>query len=355
VGTVVAVGLGLATWKYRSIQKSAEAAANTPEPMETITVATAQEREHRRSTTAIGTVIALRSITLRNELAGTVSEVMLAPGQIVNAGDLLVKQDTSVEEAELRAQEAQGVLAETMFDRAKGLREKSAVSEEDVDKAQAERDIAQSHIARTKAIIARKTIRAPFKARVGLADVHPGQYLNEGTQLTTLQGVDETAHVDFTVAQRVAAALHDGDTVEVISFNDAEPITAKIVAIDSRVDRATRNAWVRARVDAAGAPAPGASVRVRVPVGPQFTAVAIPVSALRRGPSGDNVFVIGPGHDGKPRAQLRTVESGMTLGDEVLIYKGLNPGEQVAASGSFKLREGSLVAIAPPANANTAK
>ena len=65
------------------------------------------------------------------------------------------------------------------------------MSQEEVDQARAARDVAQAQVARTRAVIARKTIRAPFRARVGIADVHPGQYLNEGTQLTTLQGVDD--------------------------------------------------------------------------------------------------------------------------------------------------------------------
>jgi membrane fusion protein (multidrug efflux system) len=58
------------------------------------------------------------------------------------------------------------------------------------------------------------------------------------------------------------------------------------------------------------------------------------------------VFVVAPGKDGKPRAQMRTVQSGAILGDEVLILDGLSPGEQVAASGAFKLRESVLIAIA---------
>jgi membrane fusion protein (multidrug efflux system) len=74
--------------------------------------------------------------------------------------------------------------------------------------------------------------------------------------------------------------------------------------------------------------------------------VAIPVSALRKGPGGDHVFVIAPDKDGNPRAHLRKVESGTMLGDEVLVLSGLSAGEQVAASGSFKLREDVLVAVA---------
>ena len=343
---IVAAGVGLAAWKYESIQESYAASANQPEPMESVKVAVAREFEHRQTTTSIGTVLAMRSITLRNELAGTVHLVRLIPGQVVEAGSVLVTLDVSVEEAELRAQEAQAALAKTVLDRRQSLSQDLATAEEEVDRARADRDVALAQIARTRAVIARKTIRAPFRARIGISDVHPGQYLNEGTLLTTLQGVDDAAHVDFTVAQQVAAGLHEGDGVDVFATNDSTPIVAKVVAVDARIDPSTRNAMVRARIERAGtAPAPGASVRVRVPVGPSRTAVAVPVSALRKGPSGDQVFVIAPDKDGRPRAQSRQVESGAMFGDEVVIHAGLSAGERVAASGSFKLRDAVLVAV----------
>ena len=69
------------------------------------------------------------------------------------------------------------------------------------------------------------------------------------------------------------------------------------------------------------------------------------------------MFVIAPGKDGKPRAQMRPVQSGTMLGDDVLILGGLSSGETVAASGSFKLRDAVLVAITneQQARANDAK
>ncbi|MGH8569179.1 MAG: efflux RND transporter periplasmic adaptor subunit [Gammaproteobacteria bacterium] len=345
--SVVGTGVYLAAWKHASIQEANAASANQPEPVESVTVAVAKEREHRPTTTSIGTVLALRSVTLRNELPGTVRQVMLTPGQIVEAGTVLVALDVSVEEAELKAQRAQAALAETVLNRALRLSRRGAGSEEAVDRARAERDVALAQMARTKALIAKKTMRAPFHARVGLADVHPGQYLEEGTELTTLQGVDEAAHVDFTVAQQVASGLREGESMEIFATSESPPIAAKIVALDARVDPTTRNAMVRARIEnVANAPAPGASVRVRVPVGPPRMAVVIPVSALRKGPEGDHVFVIEPAEDDKSRAEMRQVQSGAMLGDEVLIFAGLSAGEQVAASGSFKLREAVLVAIA---------
>ncbi|HWB43560.1 MAG TPA: efflux RND transporter periplasmic adaptor subunit [Gemmatimonadales bacterium] len=344
--TILATGAGLAAWKYTGLAASAAASANQPEPMEVITAAVATEREHRRTTTSIGTVLALRSITLRNEVAGTVSRVQLTPGQIVDAGTVLVAIDASVEEAELEAQRAQAGLAKTTLDRLESLRKHNATSQEEVDQARAQYEVAIAQMARTRALIAKKVIRAPFRARVGIADVHPGQYLNEGTTLTTLQGVADAAHVDFTVAQRVAAGLQVGDSVLVYASGDPRPLSARIVAVDARVDPNTRNATVRARLSGPSAPAPGASVRVQVPVGALDTVIGVPVSALRKGPQGDHVFVIAADSAGKPRAHVRTVQSGPVLGEDVLIYDGIEAGEQVATSGSFKLREAVLVAIA---------
>lgn len=343
---IIAIGAVLGLWKYESIQASAEASAGQPEPMESVMVATARVIEHQPTTTSIGTVLALRSVMLKNELAGTVREVRLTPGQVVETGTLLVALDVSVEEAELKAQEAQAALAKTVLNRRENLSQEFATTQEEVDRARADLDIAQAQMARTRAIIAKKIIRAPFRARIGIADVHPGQYLNEGTLLTTLQGVGDGVHVDFTVAQQIAASLREGGSVDVFVAGQATPITARLVALDARIDPTTRNATVRARINGTDqAPAPGASVRVHVPVGPSRQALAIPVSALRKGPGGDQVFVIQPDEHGKTRAHARLVESGAMLGDEVVIHTGLSANEVVAASGSFKLREGVLVAI----------
>jgi len=343
---VLLIGISLAAWKYESIQGEQATSANQPEPMESVTIAVARAIDHRQTTTSIGTVLALRSITLKNELAGTVRKVRLTPGQIVEAGTLLVALDVSVEEADLRAQEAQVALAKTVLNRRQNLSQEFATTQEEVDRARADLDVAQAQIARTKAIIDKKTIRAPFRARVGIADVHPGQYLDEGTLLTTLQGVSEAVHVDFTVAQQVAARLRAGESVEILAASDSSAIVAKIVALDARVDPTTRNAMIRARIEGSrNVPSPGASVRVRVPVGPQRTVVAVPVSALRKGPGGDHVFVIALDKDGHNRVHTRQVESGPMIGDEIVIHAGLTAGEHIAAVGSFKLRDGILVAV----------
>lgn len=342
---VLGTGAALGARKYSSLKAQDLAAASQPEPAESVSVGVAELKDHRSKVTSIGTVLALRSVTLKNELAGTVASVSLESGRIVQAGQVLVALDVSVEKAELDAQQAQAQLAQTLLERYQEANGNDAVSQVEVDRAKAERDVALAQVERIKAIIARKTIRAPFTARVGIADVHPGQYLGEGTLLTTLQGVDAAVHVDFAVPQRVAATLKAGDAVAVYA-SGPEPLEATIVALDARIDPATRNEWVRARLAAAERlPDPGASVRVEVPDGPERRAVSIPVAALRKGPEGDHVFVVAQGEDGKERAHVRPVQSGPVLGESVLIIDGLKPGEQVATSGSFKLREAALVAV----------
>lgn len=347
IGTA-AIAVGLGTWKGVSIANANAAAANHPEPMEVISAATAESREHLRTTTSIGTVVALRSITVRNELPGTVRYTRLTPGAVVEEGAVLISLDVSVETAELQALEAQRKLAETQLARMQRMVERKAASEQELDSARAQFDVAAAQIARTTAVIARKTIRAPFRALVGISDVHEGQYLNEGTELTTLQGVADAAYVDFTAAQQVAAALRKGAHVNVYTTESSTPIAAQVLALDSRVDPNTRNAVVRARIaDAANTPSPGASVRVEVPVGAARHVVAIPASSLRKGPGGDHVFVLFE-DQGKTRVKLRSVTVDALQGDQVVISSGLEAGERVAASGAFKLRESALVALSNP-------
>lgn len=349
ITTVLVLGAGLAAWKHEDRQDAAVAAASQPEPMEVVSTASAWSMEYQGSATAVGTVVAMQSVSLRNELAGTVREVRLTPGVVVDAGTLLVALDVSVEEAELKAQQARAALAESNLERLERLVGRQAISAMELDNARAARDVALAEVERTKAVIARKTIRAPFRARVGLADVHPGQFLDAGTFLTTLQSVDAEAHIDFTVSQSVAMGLRPGQVVDVLDANDgaATGAQARIVAIDARVDQATRSTLVRARIQAAaGVFAPGASVIVRVPVGETMRAVAVPVSALRKGPAGDHVFVVTTDEEGAARAFVRPVQSGTVVGNAVVILDGLDSGEQVASTGSFKLREGVRVVVA---------
>lgn len=339
-------GFWLVGLKRAAAAESAAAAAQAPEMVQVVRAAVARTAPHSHSTTAIGTVRALRSVTLRNELPGAVRELHLESGAIVEQGDLLVALDVTVEEAELQAAQARVRLSEALLGRVERAAQSQGASAADVDRARAERDVALAEVERTRALIERKRVHAPFRARIGLNDVHVGQYLDAGTVLTSLQGVDEAVHIDFQVAQQVAAALALGEKVDVFLEGSAASVQAEIVAIDSEIDPRTRNAMLRAKLESKLAPSPGGSVRVRVPVGAEQQVTVVPVSALRQGPTGEHVFVLAPDAQGTLRAASRRVASGEVMGDEVVLTSGLEPGEQVAASGSFKLFDGLKVVLA---------
>jgi membrane fusion protein (multidrug efflux system) len=341
-------GFWLVNFKRAARAESAAAAASQPEMVSIVNAVPARASEHVRASTSIGTVRALRSVSLRNELPGSVRDVHLESGAVVEEGALLVALDVTVEEAELAAAEARVRLSETLLGRVKRAAESQGASEADVDRAKAEFDVANADVLRIRALIDRKVVRAPFRARVGLSDVHVGQYLEAGTLLTSLQGVDEAVHVDFQVAQHIASALSVGEHVEVFVATEGPGVQAEIVALDAQIDPRTRNAMLRARLEGPLHPAPGGSVRVRVPVGDPVSVTVVPVSALRKSPAGEHVFVLVKDEQGALRARLRNVESGPMLGDEVVIHAGLEVGELVAASGSFKLMEGMLVALSEP-------
>src|SRR5947207_9396999 len=129
LATLVLTAGSLVAWKRASARKADAAAARQPEPVESITLAVARGRRYRPTTTSVGTILALTSITLRNELSGTVRQVMLSPGQIVEAGTVLVALDVSVEQADLAAETAQADLAQTTLTRLELLPEERATAQ----------------------------------------------------------------------------------------------------------------------------------------------------------------------------------------------------------------------------------
>jgi membrane fusion protein (multidrug efflux system) len=352
LAAVAGTAYGFHAWKRDHQAKAAEAAKSQPEPAWAVEAAEVRTRPFARSSTTIGTVRALQSITLRNELPGTVRQATLQSGQVVDAGALLVELDVTVEQAELAALQAEAALASTMLARMEQAEKEQGASAADVDRARAQHDMALANVERTKALIERKRVRAPFRARVGMVDLHLGQYLEPGTEITTLQGLDEAVHVDFALPQDTAAALQVGGTVDIGIGAAPTTLPATIVAIDARVEVATRNTWLRALLRSpAPLPAPGASVRVKAPVEAVHDVMVVPVNALRRGPGGEHVFAIVATPNGQLRAEQRRVTAGTVIGDDIVVTSGVQVGERVATTGSFKLQPGWLLAVTNAATA----
>lgn len=339
---LLGVGAAVAGLKYRAMMSPPPA---PPESPTVVVFSQPRTTQLRSSSTAIGTVVAPRSVQLKTETVGTVSEVHFQSGDLVEPGQVLLKLDTAVEEAILQSARAAQKIAESTYQRIRQATETKALTESDRDQIEAQLAQAQAEVARIEAIIRRKTLVAPFKARAGLFDIHPGQYLQEGSLVTMLQGVDRFVYIDFMMPQQVADHMRVGDSIALL--HDGATLQAKIVAVDSQSDRTTRSMMARAKLDSP----PETlhvfdSVRVDVEYGKEVDAVTIPSSALRSSPSGAFVFVVetDPAHPDKPIARQRNVVPGPAVGNDVAVLAGLQPTDTIVADGSFKLSEGTWVA-----------
>jgi membrane fusion protein, multidrug efflux system len=344
---VAATAGGLGYYKYVEISAAIAAAEAFPEPREAVEAVRVRRGEWAASTRAVGTVIALRQVEIRNELPGTVVEMGFASGDIVEVGQALLKLDTSQERASLAAAQAEARLAKVVFDRRDRLRSSDAHSELDLDRAREELAAATARVANLEAGIAKKTLVAPFRARVGLTDLQPGAYLDEGTRIAMLQGVDPDAFVDFTLPQDMAAAIRPGVSVSLAGPQiPGGSVAAEIVAEDASVDATNRAVRFRAIAKGFGEILrPGTFVDVVAVIAPPQPALLVPLTAVRRAPYGEHVFVL-VNEAGQPRARQRVVQTGTVQGSDIVVTDGLAEGELIAAAGSFKLREGLLVQMA---------
>jgi len=348
---IVAVVAALAGFKYWRVSSMIAKAAAFGEPAESVQVAAARPITWQQEASAAGTVVAQEYVTLSNELSGAVAEVYFRSGQVVAAGQPLLALDTRTERAELRSAEADIGLAKLTVERTEKLVQQKAGTQAEVDRARAQLAQAEARRDVIATAIARKTLRAPFRGRIGLRDVHPGQYLAEGTELTTLESVDDTVYVDFRLAQETAARLAPGAEVRISGGGLEAPIAATVRAVDARADEASRTVRVRAEApvaDRGGTPLkPGMFVEVTVGAAAARSVLAVPMAAVRRAAYGDHVYVIGAPAEGEkgPRAEQRFVRTGPVVGGDIVVLDGLAAGERVATEGSFKLRQGSLVQV----------
>ncbi len=346
IAAVLGIGGGLAFYKYRSIMVASQQGP-PPEMPEAVSIQAAVAVSFSPRVTAIGTVHAPRSITLRNEIAGQVVDVPMRAGGVVEQGQTLVVLDRSVEEAQLQSAKAHQRMARSMLERTRLVAKANASSGNEIDQAEADMTQSDADIARLTAIIAKKTLVAPFRAKAGLVDTHVGQFLSEGTQITTLQGIDDYIHIDFMMPQAVADSVDVGQAVKLLV--EPLPLEATVVAIDSQSDRMTRNLMARAKLDQPPAfLQPNDSVKVEVQYGKELNGIAIPAEALRRSPTGAFVYLAKPDQSGGMRATVARVTPGQTVDGAVIVYQGLQAGDQVIVDGSFKLREGVLVAVPQP-------
>lgn len=343
---VVIAGLGFV--KFRQVKAAMAVYAAYQPPPESVTTVIARTERWPSTLTAIGTVAAVRGVTVAADLPGIVEKIAFDSGQMVREGDVLVQLDTRQEQAQLTAAEAQRALSRTNLDRMLNLRNERVVSQAEYDQAEAAAKQADASTGEVRATIGRKTIRAPFSGELGIRQVNLGQYLAGGTPIVSLQSL-HPVYVNFAVPQQQLAGLRVGTRVRAVVEEQQLEASGKVTAIDSIVDPDTRNAQVQATFsNANGRLRPGMFVQATAALGAGDTAVTLPASAVNYAPYGDSVFVVEnvKGPNGPHRAaQQRFVKLGPSRGDQIAVLSGVNPGEEVVTSGVFKLRNNAAVLV----------
>jgi membrane fusion protein (multidrug efflux system) len=350
VGLMVVVGI-LGGIKGLQIKRMIAQGKQFSPPPEPVTTAIARKETWESLLTAVGSLEAVQGVIVTAELSGKVERIGFEPGTKVKTGDLLVQQDISAENAQLRAAEANLALAKIDLDRKSKLLDQKTISRSEYDNAEAQYKQAAAQADNIRAAIKKKTIRAPFDGRLGIRLVNIGQVLKEGDAIVSLQSIDPI-FVNFSLPQQQLAQVNPGLTVQVTT--DALPgkvVAGKITAINPQVDAATRNIQMQATVaNPEERLRPGMFVNVAVVLPAQQKVLAIPATAVLYAPYSDSVFVVEEKKEeknGQPGQVVRQkfVRLGEKKGDYVAIVSGLEEGDTVVSTGVFKLRNGQSVVV----------
>lgn len=347
-GLVVLVGI-LGGLKLSQFRAMAQGGGSFPATI--VTTAQVGELTYSPSLSSIGTVVAAQGVTVSTEMGGTVRRISFESGTSVNVGDLLLELDVSTEKAQLRSAEVNAELAHLSLARGRELLSTNAISQADFDATAAQAKQADAQVANFQAIIAKKTIRAPFSGRLGIREANLGQYLTAGAPIVSLQSVDPV-FVDFFLPQQHIAKVREGMTTQVTSdaFSGVA-FEGTLSAINSEIDTATRNLRLRATLsNSTGRLRPGMFVNVALVLPEVETAITVPGTAVLYAPYGDSVYVVEEKKDEKTgtvgkRVRQAFVRLGTPHGDFVTVLSGVKPGETVVSTGVFKLRNNMAVEV----------
>jgi membrane fusion protein (multidrug efflux system) len=340
---VVGTLAGVKTLQIRKLMAGGKSFAAPPESVSTVV---AREEKWQGTLTAIGSVTAVQGVTVTPEIAGLVREIAFESGAVVSTSNLLVRLDTSAEEAQLRALEAQEELARINLARERTLRTQNLVPQSELDIAESTLKQTQGNADNIRATIEKKTIRAPFAGRLGIRLVNLGQYLDTGKPIVSLQSLTPV-YAEFSLPQQELARLKTGMRVHVTT--DAYPgrtFEGKLTAINPDLDAQTRSVGLQATFEnPEQLLRPGMFARVEVLLPEEQTVLAVPATSVLSAPYGDSVYVVEskPGQDkGKPGLAVRQqfIRTGTARGDFVSVESGLKPGERIVSAGIFKLRNG---------------
>ena len=346
---VVAVFAGLAGVKALQIKKLIAFGAAFVPPPESVSAAVAREEKWQGFISSIGTINAVQGVTVTPDIPGQVREIAFESGAAVAKGDLLVRLDTSAEESQLAAMEAQVGLARSNLARVRTLRTDGNVAQADLDAAEAAVKQYEANANTIRATIEKKTIRAPFAGRLGIRQINLGQYMDTGKPIVSLQSL-APVYADFSLPQQELAKLKTGMRVRLVSDTyPGQRFEGVLTAINPDLDAVTRSVGLQATFDNADERLrPGMFARVEVLLPEEQNVLVIPATSVLSAPFGDSVYLIEtqPAKDGAAAhlvVRQQFIRTGTVRGDFVSVESGLKPGDRVVSSGMFKLRNGLTV------------
>lgn len=335
-------------FRNKMIQQAIKGQANPPQSVSTTV---AQTSTWQPSVEAVGNLRASNGTSLAAEVSGIVTAIHFDSGAMVKTGQLILELNAAPLKAQLEQLKVTVRLAKQTFDRDLAQLKMQAVSQAAVDISAANLKSALAQVTMQEAMIAQKSIRAPFSGQLGIRQVDLGQYVAPGTALVNLQKLDPM-YLDFTVPQAQIDLIHVGESVSVqTNAFPNKAFTGTISAIEPQIDISTRNLKVQASIaNPKGELLPGLFATARVKRGEEKQYVTLPNSAISYNPYGSTVFIVkneGKGADGKPKlvVEQRFVTTGVTRGDQVAVLNGLQVNEVVVTSGQLKLRNGTPIVI----------
>jgi len=348
---ILAVGLcgGLIWFNFFRDKMITQFFATMQPPAQTVSAAKVEAKTWTPSIGAIGTAKAANGVELAVQVAGVVKEISFKPNERVAPGKVLVQLDDAVDRADLANVQAQVKLAEATFARSRALSARGITAEATFEQNEASLATARAQEARTKAVIDQKALKAPFGGVAGIPRIDVGQYLQPGTVVASFQDLS-SMKVDFTVPEQRAGEIRLGQEVRVGMTESDLPFKARVIGKDPRVDPATRLVSVQALIEdnKDGAVLPGQFLHVEVILPEQPDVMTLPQTAVITSLYGDYVYTIEQEERAGQQVQVVKqvfVKTGRRRGGALEILSGLNPGQQVAASGQNKLQAGSTVKI----------
>lgn len=356
LATIVLGGLAIVIgwWSFVGLPSMiAESIKSAPQPVQTISAEGAKTETWQPEVTAIGTLTASEGIDIAPEAGGVVAEVLFESGDTVKKGDKLVQLDTATDEAELKSLQVQLANAQTEYERKQKLVDQGFAARSDFENQRTVRDQLRASVERTEALIAQKSVYAPWDGKLGLRSISIGSFVAAGQKVVWLQKV-EPIYADFNVSEEDYGRIADGQkvTAQFSAWPD-QSFTGTVKTADAKMSEASRMITVRATLENPdGRLLPGMYANVTVESGAPLSVVTVPQTAVTYSLYGDNVFVVVPAKQPDPNnkeeqleVERRFVKAGPMRNGRVQIVEGLAPGDRVVTAGHNKIDQGSKVRI----------